>query len=1027
MMKKIFTSVLFCVFVCALSMALTSTVNASFISDLLHKVQDNSGHSHDSHDSHDGHDSHSGDCTGHDCAGHDDGHSGGCDSGHSDSHTSAHDDSHNAGCSDSHGGHSGPSPLGYLDTVNSTTIAGWACDASDYNAPLDIAVFDGAHETHGILVSLVAHAANQTRGDVAAICGGNANHGFTIPLPDSLKDAKVHDIHVYAGDVGGDGNDTELLNSPQPVAPAPVVATVVNNPYAWLDVVDQNTVSGWACDADNYNAAVMITIYDGQPGAGGALVGQGQANQAGQNPTDSAAIAVQCGGNGTPHRFSIATPASLKNGQPHQVYVYAVNIPPTGTDAQLQQSPMTFTGTAGPSGSTGAAPSTPTALNASCNAGNTATLSWTAPAGATSFDVRIVDVANGWGNQAAADQGCSAAPGKGGYCANTTSNPLTFNINNGHTYYWWMDAQGPGGVSSSVAGNSFSCGAGASINTGGAPTLDLKISPTQINQGEYTQLSWTSTNATACNLRWTGATTGTNGNNGTTFNHPVGSLSPGVHNFFVVCTGPNGTSDEKEVTVNVNGAAGGNSNIGGGGTAVLLPPSNLAVSCPTGNEATLSWDAPVYASGYRLFVVDNKDATTNWSNQSATDQGCSTAASKGGICDPSYSGTSKAFTTIPGHPYYWWLDAQGSVATDKPYSDAVHGPNFSCPMTQSTAPTNPLVSCSADGTSAHLSWTPSVGAVTADLRVSDNSNPWGDQTRTDQGCGLAAGKHGICDSSTSNLSSRDFSTIPGDTYTWWVHTRKADGVWTDAVHGQDFTCAAPESDITVAPSITSISPNPASVGARVTIVGTGFSSINNVVLSSNATRVGLLSGLPSSDGTTITFTVPSVVGDAYSYRQLAVGTYSISVTDKTGFSSNAVDLVIAAADTTSTSPTVNLSANPSVIGEGGTTNLSWTSRNVTSCTLSWDSRTETYTGAHLNVPVGVVHGLGVGSHTFSMVCTNAAGTASPASTATVNVTAGYQLSAAPQTNTQPQTASVYDAYSALANTLQSLISALSNK
>ena len=96
-------------------------------------------------------------------------------------------------------------------------------------------------------------------------------------------------------------------------------------------------IQGWACDADNYKAALNVELYaDGLRGLGdGAAIGDVLANR-----TREQAVGNECGNN-TNHGFVFDVPASLKDGTNHQIYAYGINIG-SGNDSLLTNSPITI-------------------------------------------------------------------------------------------------------------------------------------------------------------------------------------------------------------------------------------------------------------------------------------------------------------------------------------------------------------------------------------------------------------------------------------------------------------------------------------------------------------------------------------------------------------------------------------------------------------------------------------------------------------------------------------------------------------
>src|SRR3989338_5967607 len=86
-----------------------------------------------------------------------------------------------------------------------------------------------------------------------------------------------------------------------------------------------------------------------------------------------------------------------------------------------------------------------------------------------------------------------------------------------------------------------------------------------------------------------------------------------------------------------------------------------------------------------------------------------------------------------------------------------------------------------------------------------------------------------------------------------------------------------------APFIMSLAPNSGTVGTVVTVNGYGFSPTGNTVRFGG----GVITGVSSYDGRTLSFTVPSQLSGGNS-QFVTVGTYNVSVSNFAGFTSNSV-------------------------------------------------------------------------------------------------------------------------------------------
>jgi len=89
------------------------------------------------------------------------------------------------------------------------------------------------------------------------------------------------------------------------------------------------------------------------------------------------------------------------------------------------------------------------------------------------------------------------------------------------------------------------------------------------------------------------------------------------------------------------------------------------------------------------------------------------------------------------------------------------------------------------------------------------------------------------------------------------------------------------------PTISYLSPNTGAVGSAVTVYGSHFSSTGNSVHFGN----GIITGLNSYDGRSVSFTVPSTLS-GYGYSQVTPGVYNVSVTDSSGFTSNVMPYTV---------------------------------------------------------------------------------------------------------------------------------------
>ncbi|WPD21702.1 MAG: CARDB domain-containing protein [Candidatus Electrothrix scaldis] len=105
---------------------------------------------------------------------------------------------------------------------------------------------------------------------------------------------------------------------------------VSQEPVGYFDSADCNGFSGWTKDPDT-TAPIDVHFYADGPAGTGAFIGSASANiYRGDLPYSD-----------KNHGFSFATPESLKDGQSHQIYVYALD-DQGGTNSLLTNSPKSI-------------------------------------------------------------------------------------------------------------------------------------------------------------------------------------------------------------------------------------------------------------------------------------------------------------------------------------------------------------------------------------------------------------------------------------------------------------------------------------------------------------------------------------------------------------------------------------------------------------------------------------------------------------------------------------------------------------
>lgn len=133
------------------------------------------------------------------------------------------------------------------------------------------------------------------------------------------------------------------------------------------------------------------------------------------------------------------------------------------------------------------------------------------------------------------------------------------------------------------------------------------------------------------------------------------------------------------------------------------------------------------------------------------------------------------------------------------------------------------------------------------------------------------------------------------------------------------------------PYINYVNPTSGAVGSTVTIYGSGFSPTGNTVRFGG----GVITGLNSADGRTITFMVPSQLSGPSS-QFVTVGTYNVSVSNFAGYTSNSVPFSVTSTGGSYGAPTISSVNGPTSLTTGtlGTWTIVINNQNNTYMTTS---------------------------------------------------------------------------------------------
>lgn len=161
-------------------------------------------------------------------------------------------------------------------------------------------------------------------GSSAAGSGNNLTVTFAVTFKSAFAGTK--NVYMYAWDDAGLGS-TWIKKGTWSITSVP---SGNSSPVGYLDGASCSIISGWTCDADNYDQPIGVHLYADGPAGTGAFIGSTIANVY-RGDLISANV---CGGKPY-HGFSFATPALVKNGRPHSIYAYGLNIGGSSANTQL--------------------------------------------------------------------------------------------------------------------------------------------------------------------------------------------------------------------------------------------------------------------------------------------------------------------------------------------------------------------------------------------------------------------------------------------------------------------------------------------------------------------------------------------------------------------------------------------------------------------------------------------------------------------------------------------------------------------
>ncbi|HUO68864.1 MAG TPA: GDSL-type esterase/lipase family protein, partial [Gammaproteobacteria bacterium] len=512
-----------------------------------------------------------------------------------------------------------------------------------------------------------------------------------------------------------------------------------------------------------------------------------------------------------------------------------------------------------------------------------------------------------------------------------------------------------------------------------AATVSLTVSPASVPSGGTTQLTWTSSNATSCTA--SGGWSGTKTTEGSASSNALSATTT----FTLTCTGPAGSgSDSKTVTVV-------------GAPTVSLSASPAGVT--SGATAQLSWTST---------NATTCTASGGWSGSKATSGSATSSALSATTmfmltCTGTGGSASDSKTVVVGSlPAGTWgnndIGAVGAVGS-------------STQATQSDGTLSATVNGSgndiwdaADAFQFDFESLTGDGTITARVVSETNTDPWAKSGVMIRETLSASSTHAFVAvtvgngvafqrrTSTGALSLHTYG--PTVTAPYWVRLNRSGSTFSaySSPDGTTWTLIG-QSTINMAASVY--------IGLAVTAHHAGLintTAFDHVLISSGgappaptvgltATPASVASGATTQLSWTSTNATSCTASGGWSGSQPTSGSAtSAAITAPTTFTLTCTGAGGSASDSKTVTligaPTVSLSVSPASVTTGGTTQLTWTSTNATSCTASggWSGSKAT-SGAATSSALSV-------TTTFTLTCTGTGGSGSDSKTVTVGASAG---------------------------------------
>jgi hypothetical protein len=200
-----------------------------------------------------------------------------------------------------------------IEKADCNDIQGWVWDKNDPGKAFTVVLIENN-------TAYASSISNIYREDLKNSGIGTGNYGFKIPIPNTLKDGKPHQITARLN-----GINYTVQGSPK------TLTCAVPQYYGNFDIADCNQIVGWVWDKSYPDMALTVELYEGSTVYGTALANTYREN-------------VKNAGYGTGnYGFVMPMPASLKDGKPHQLSVrvkganYVLGSSPRAVNCSINQ------------------------------------------------------------------------------------------------------------------------------------------------------------------------------------------------------------------------------------------------------------------------------------------------------------------------------------------------------------------------------------------------------------------------------------------------------------------------------------------------------------------------------------------------------------------------------------------------------------------------------------------------------------------------------------------------------------------